>query len=101
MRMYNPAHPGMLIEDQMGQRTITALAKHLRVSRASLSRIIRGKAAVSAEMALRLEDAFGIKAELWLSMQAARDIWVTSRKKRVKIARVSIDVAPQVKGSEG
>ena len=67
-KMHNPAHPGMLIADQMGDRTITELAKHLRVTRAALSRIINGKAAVSAEMALRLEDAFGIKADLWLRL---------------------------------
>jgi addiction module HigA family antidote len=93
MRMYNPAHPGMLIEDQMGKRTITALAKHLRVSRASLSRIINGRTGVSAEMVLRLQEAFGVEAELWLSMQAARDIWVASRKKRVKIARLVVQEA--------
>jgi addiction module HigA family antidote len=86
MQMYNPAHPGMLIEDQMGDRTVAELAKHLRVSRAALSRIINGRAGVSAEMALRLESAFGIKADLWLRLQSQRDLWVASRKKRVKVA---------------
>jgi len=76
----------MLIKDQMGDRTITELAKHLRVTRAALSRIINGKAAVSAEMALRLEDAFGIKADLWLRLQTQRDLWRASQKKRVKVA---------------
>ncbi len=86
MPMRNPAHPGMLIADQMGDRTITSLAKHLRVTRAALSRIINGKAAVSAEMALRLEDAFGIKADMWLRLQVQRDLWVASQqKKRAKI----------------
>jgi addiction module HigA family antidote len=76
----------MLIADQMGDRTITSLAKHLRVTRAALSRIINGKAAVSAEMALRLEDAFGIKADMWLRLQVQRDLWVASQqKKRAKI----------------
>jgi addiction module HigA family antidote len=93
MEMHNPAHPGMLIADQMGDRTITDLAKHLRVTRTALSRIINGRAAVSADMALRLQDAFGIRADLWLSMQAARDLWVASRKKRVKVARLAFDKA--------
>jgi addiction module HigA family antidote len=91
--MYNPPHPGLLIEDIMGDRTITALAKHLGVTRAALSRVINGKAAVSAEMALRLEDAFGVKADLWLGMQAARDLWVASRQKRVKVGRLVFDKA--------
>jgi addiction module HigA family antidote len=72
----------------MGDRTITELAKHLKVTRAALSRVINGKAAVSAEMALRLEAAFGVKADLWLRMQSARDLRVASRGKRVKVARL-------------
>jgi len=75
----------MLIEDQMGGRTITDVAKHLRITRAALSRIINGKAAISAEMALRLEDVFGIKADMWLRLQAQRDLWVALQKKRVKL----------------
>ena len=93
MKMHNPAHPGMLIADQMGDRTITDLARHLRVTRAALSRIINGKAAVSAEMALRLEDAFGVKADMWLRLQTQRDLWVASQKKRVKVARLAFDKA--------
>ena len=91
MQMHNPAHPGKLIADQMGDRTISELAKHLQVTRAALSRIINGKAGVSAEMALRLEDAFGIRADLWLRLQTQRDLWVASQKKRVKVARLVFD----------
>ena len=67
---------------------MTALAKHLGVTRAALSRVINGKAAVSAEMALRLQDALGVKADLWLRMQVKRDLWVASRKKRKKVRSV-------------
>lgn len=93
MEMFNPPHPGDLIEDLMGDRTVTELAKHLQVTRAALSRVLNGRAAVSAEMALRLQDAFGVQAHLWLSMQAARDLWVASRKRRVKVSRISFDKA--------
>ena len=93
MEMFNPPHPGLMIRDQMGERTVTALAKHLGVTRAALSRVIHGKAAVSAEMALRLQDAFGIKADYWLAMQSARDLWVASRKKRVKVAALDLKSA--------
>jgi addiction module HigA family antidote len=93
MPMFNPPHPGLLIEDIMGDRTITELAKHLKVTRAALSRVINGKAAVSAEMALRLEAAFGVKADLWLRMQAARDLWVASRGKRVKVKKLMFEEA--------
>jgi addiction module HigA family antidote len=93
MQMYDPSHPGLLIEDMMGDRTVTELAKHLKVTRANLSRIINGKASISAEMALRLEAAFGVKADLWLRLQIQRDLWVASRKKRVKVKRLELDKA--------
>ena len=99
MRMHNPAHPGMLIADILENgnlsvgNSITALAKHLGVTRAALSRVINGKAAVSAEMALRLQDALGVDADLWLRMQVKRDLWVASQKKRVKVTRVTFDEA--------
>ncbi len=99
MRMYNPSHPGALIADILENgnlsigSSVTALAKHLGVTRAALSRVIHGKAGVSAEMALRLEDALGVKAEMWLRMQAQRDLWVASRKKRKKVGSVVMDKA--------
>jgi addiction module HigA family antidote len=58
MKLHNPAHPGMLIADILENgnlsvgTSVTALAKHLGVTGAALLRVINGKAAVSAEMAL-------------------------------------------------
>lgn len=94
MRMYNPAHPGKLIADILENgnlsigNSVTALAKHIGVTRAALSRVINSKAAVSADMALRLQDALGVDVEMWLGMQLQRDIWVASRKRRKKIRSV-------------
>jgi addiction module HigA family antidote len=92
--MFNPPHPGALIADilENGElsvgNTVTALAKHLGVTRAALSRVINGRAAVSADMALKLQDAFGMRADLWLSLQLKRDLWVASQKKRKKVRSV-------------
>jgi len=94
MRMYNPAHPGKLIADILENgnlsigNSVTALAKHIGVTRAALSRVINGKAAVSADMALRLQDALGVDVEMWLGMQLQRDIWLASQKRRKKIRSV-------------
>lgn len=88
MEMHNPAHPGKILAEFMGERTVTDVAKHLGVTRAALSRVLNGRAAVSAEMALRLEQAFGLEADVWLRLQAKRDLWVASRKKRKKIKRL-------------
>jgi antitoxin HigA-1 len=96
MRQFNPPHPGLLIADilENGElsidRTVTGLARHLGVTRATLSRVIHGRSAVSAEMALRLQDALGVDADVWLRMQAKRDLWVASRNRRKKVARVVV-----------
>jgi addiction module HigA family antidote len=94
MQMYDPPHPGMLIADVLENgnlrtgSSVTALAKHMGVTRAALSRVINGKAGISAEMALRLQDALGVKADLWLRLQIQRDLWVASRKRRKKVRSV-------------
>jgi addiction module HigA family antidote len=54
--------------------TVTAAAAGLGVSRQALNNLVNQKAAMSAEMAIRLERGFGIKAEVWLAMQMAFDL---------------------------
>lgn len=78
--MHNPAHPGEVLRDGWPEGvTITAAAKQLGVTRAMLSRILNGHAAVSADMALRLQDWLGMDAQMWLRMQAAYDLWQAQR----------------------
>lgn len=78
MTQFNPPHPGELLSElwlQPLNLSVTAAAAQLKVSRKTLSEIVNGRAAVSAEMALRLELAFGKSAESWLGHQAAYDLW--------------------------
>ena len=93
--MFNPAHPGEIIREQMEGLglTISALAAHLKVTRAALSRVINGKAAVSAEMALRLSEAFGTSAEVWIRVQSQYDLWKASQARRVRIAPIETRAA--------
>jgi antitoxin HigA-1 len=87
-RMHNPPHPGEDLQDTVmssGEITVTEFAKRLGVSRVALSRVINGRAAVSADMALALADALGGSAESWLQMQAAYDLWQASKKRRPKV----------------
>jgi addiction module HigA family antidote len=93
MQMYDPAHPGEILAELMGDRTVTEVAKHLRVTRAALSRLLNGRSGVSAEMALRLSEVFGVDAEHWLRLQAQRDLWVASRKRRAKLKRLEFKKA--------
>jgi addiction module HigA family antidote len=60
----------------------------LKVTRAALSRIVNGKAAVSADMALRLAAAFKSRPELWIELQAQYDLWQASKVQCVKIVPI-------------
>ena len=88
-RMHNPPHPGEVLLDTVlradGGLTVTAFAKRLGVSRVALSRVVNGRAAVSAELAIRLAAALGVSAESWLRMQVAYDLWQAGKRKRPKI----------------
>jgi addiction module HigA family antidote len=53
--------------------TVSEAAKVLDVCRATLCNLINGNAALSAQMALRIEKAFGVKMETLLNMQAWHD----------------------------
>lgn len=78
MRMHNPPHPGEILHDlwlEPMQLSITTAAQVLKVSRKTLSEIVNGRASISAEMALRLQLAFGKSAQSWLAHQAAYDLW--------------------------
>jgi addiction module HigA family antidote len=99
MQMYNPAHPGLLIADILESgnlsigNSVGALAKHIGFPLATLSEVIAGKAPVTAQMALRLQDALGVEADLWLRLQVKRDLWVASRKRRKKVEPLVLERA--------
>lgn len=59
MQMFNPPHPGEVLREDLGEVTVTAAARHLGVTRASLSRILNGSVGISPDMALRLSEALG------------------------------------------
>jgi addiction module HigA family antidote len=89
--MHNPPHPGEVLRDTvLAELSVSDFARRLGVSRVALSRVINGRAAVSAEMAIRLSAALGGSAESWLRMQAAYDLWRASRKRRPKIAPLKL-----------
>jgi len=91
LRLANPAHPGQFIKmeilDPLGL-SVTKAAEILGVRRATLSNVTNGEAAVSAEMALRLEKAFGVSMDLLLNMQAGYDAaQARMRSGRIKVKR--------------
>ncbi len=74
----NPTHPGeVLREDVLPALKMTQgeLAKRLGVSRLSVSELLHGRRAMSADMAVRIGRLTSTTAESWLRMQAAVDLW--------------------------
>jgi addiction module HigA family antidote len=83
--IFNPAHPGEVLRDYLGEMTVAEAATRLGVTRAHLSRILNGRAGVSASMSLRLSAALGSSPEFWLKMQMQHDLWQARKKKQPKI----------------
>ena len=80
-----PIHPGIVLAEvymkDMGL-TMSALAALCKLSRGTISTVINKKAAVSPKTAVKLEQALGMRAEVWVRMQAEYDLNVAREKPR-------------------
>ena len=83
--MHNPASPGELLREFLGTHSITELAKHTGVSRATVSRILNGRSGVNVELSIRLGEALGLSPDFFSHAQLQYDHWTESQKKRRKI----------------
>lgn len=102
MRMHNPPHPGLTLRDDVLPAlglSVTDAAKQLGVARVTLSRVLNGHAAISPEMALRIEAWLGVErggeARLWLAEQTAYDMWQAEQK--IKAAPLHVQRAPALR----
>ena len=86
--MYDPPHLGELIRESMEAEgwTVTATAERLGVSRVALSRVLNGRASVSAALALALERIGWSDAEHWMRMQAIYAV-AQERRKQAEVQR--------------
>ena len=73
--IFNPAHPGEILRDYLGEMTVADAASRLGVTRAHLSRILNGHAGITANTSLRLSAALGTSPDFWLKMQMNHDLW--------------------------
>ena len=69
---FEPTHPGVLIKDELESRRLTQskLAESIGVRPSLLNEIIKGKRGVNTEMALLIEAALDIPADLLLNLQS-------------------------------
>lgn len=91
-KIYNPPHPGETLREDVLPAlglSITEAAEQLGVARPSLSRVLNTHAAISPEMALRIEKWLGVenggRADLWLAEQASYDLWQARSKFKAKV----------------
>ena len=86
-----PTPPGeMLREDFLPdyELTVSGLATAVGVSRQSINELLRGRRAVTPEMALRLSRLFGNSPEFWLNAQRAVDLWDAAQALKDEMARI-------------
>lgn len=87
--MLNPPHPGEFVRTEIIDPldlSVTAASEVLQVSRPALSSLLNARAALSGDMALRIEKAFGVSMDTLMRMQSSYDIAQT--RKREKLIRV-------------
>ena len=88
MPMYAPAHPGRLVRSDLEALGLSVAegARALGVTRQNLYRLLNCQAAVSPEMAIRLEAVIGSTADHWMRLQTAYDL-AQARQKNAEIIR--------------
>ncbi len=96
-RMFNPPHPGETLKDDVLPAlgvNVTDAAAQLGVTRVALSRVLNGRAAISPEMALRIEGWLGVenggRADSWVAQQAAYDLWRAREAGAPKVTRAAL-----------
>ncbi len=84
-----PSHPGDFIRTEVIEElglSATRAAEILGIPRATLSKVLNGHAALSPEMALRIEKAFDIRMEMLLRMQA----WYDASQMRARANEIEV-----------
>ncbi|HBO9749928.1 HigA family addiction module antitoxin [Pseudomonas aeruginosa] len=95
MPMFNPAHPGALLREDVlpalkseHRIGINELARRLGYSRPHFSTVVHEKSPITADLALRLERAGIGSARHWLAMQSAYDLWQAEQREQPEITRI-------------
>lgn len=86
-------HPGEWLRAEIVEPcglSVTTTAEKLRVTRQAMSGLLNGRAGLSAEMAMRFEKAFGLRADTLLRMQAAHDLaGARAHERDIRVERIA------------
>ena len=85
-----PSHPGDFVRAEIIEElglTVSKAAEILGVRRATLSSLLNGHSALSPDMALRIEKAFGVSTDMLLRMQA----WYDASQIRARSAEIEVE----------
>lgn len=92
--MYDPPHPGEMLREDVVEAlglSVTEAARRLAMSRVALSRVLNGKAGVSPDLAIRLEEAGVSTARAWLAMQTSYDLWKARQHPQPAVSSLRIE----------
>ena len=92
--IFNPAHPGEVLKDYLGGMTVKEAAARLRVTRATLSRILNRHAGITAGMSLRVTCSERSSSSCSMKIRYKYDLW-HARKKTPKVRRFPRAANPQ------
>ena len=100
-RLANPVAPGPFLKSEIIEPlglSVTDASKVLGVTRPTLSALLNGRSSLSAEMALRVEKAFGVPMDILLRMQISHDVAALRRRDGdIKVARYKPTAAQAAK----
>ena len=88
-----PTHPGAVLREDVLPAlglSVTEAAEHLGVSRVTLSRVLHEHAAISPNLALRLEAVGLSSARVWIAMQSAHDLALERKAGVPKLRRIAV-----------
>ena len=87
-----PTHPGELMREIIEEHvdlSVTEAARRMGVSRQALHSVLRGRTAVSADMALRFAQLVSGQAELFLRMQENLDLWQARQRLGARLSKIA------------
>lgn len=95
MHMFNPAHPGEILKEDVVEAlglSVTDAARKLKISRVTLSRVLNEHAGISSDLAVRLERAGVSTARFWMALQTKYDLWQAENRDQPAVERLNAPV---------